>query len=128
MKMGFDVIDKQTGGKTDWKQLRQIALTEQWAENLVYSDIDCFALDQDGCLMLLDECGNYAYPPEDRFEIRHHGEYDGESQTFWLLNAFLQEFIEAQKLPYFDLTKEAGQTIHKHAKKIARELIDGDYQ
>lgn len=64
--MKFDVIDTETGRYPD---VEKIALTEEWAKGLIYCDIDCFAVDEDGCLILLDECGNFAYPPDGRFEI-----------------------------------------------------------
>lgn len=63
----FDVIDKKTGGYPDCEK---IALSEEWAKGLVYCDIDGFYIGEDGALVLLDECGNYAYPPTDRFMIR----------------------------------------------------------
>ena len=64
--MKFEVIDTKTNKAPD---LRQIALTEEWAKPLVYCDLDCFALDQDGLLMLFDACGNYVYCPGDRFKV-----------------------------------------------------------
>lgn len=64
--MTFTVIDKTTGEKPN---LEKIALTEPWAKDLVYCDMDGFCLAQDGCLLLLDECGSYACCPEGRFEV-----------------------------------------------------------
>ena len=64
--MRFWVIDKKTGKEAD---TYKIALKEKWAQGLVYCDIDGFYIGEDGSLILADECGNYAYPPEDRFEI-----------------------------------------------------------
>lgn len=64
--MTFNVIDKNTGVYPD---VEKIALTEEWAKNLVYCDIDGFALHEDGNLVLLDDCGNVAYCPPDRFDI-----------------------------------------------------------
>ena len=65
--MAFTVIDKQTN---EYPDVQEIALHEEWAEGLIYCDIDGFALGEDGTLMLLDDCGNFAYCPSDRFEIR----------------------------------------------------------
>ncbi len=63
---GFDVIDPKTGKYPDlWK----IALTEDWAKHLMYCDMDGFAIMENGQLILLDECGNFAYCPEGRFEV-----------------------------------------------------------
>jgi len=60
------VIDKQTGKAPD---LWQIALKEAWARHLTFCDMEGFAIEEDGSLILLDECGNFAYCPTDRFEI-----------------------------------------------------------
>ena len=62
----YDVIDTKTGKYAD---LQKIALKEEWAKGLVYCDMEGFAIEQDGTLVLLDECGNCAYPPEGRFKI-----------------------------------------------------------
>jgi hypothetical protein len=64
--MQFTVIDKKTGKYPD---LVEIALKEEWAKDLMYCDMEGFALYEDGSLILMDECGQYAYCPEDRFEI-----------------------------------------------------------
>lgn len=62
----FEVIDKTTGKSPDCEE---IALREEWAKGLIYCDVDAFALMEDGSLILIDECGNFAYCPEDRFEV-----------------------------------------------------------
>lgn len=64
--MQFDVIDTKTGAYPD---VEKIALTEDWAKGLIYCDIDCFAIQEDGNLILIDDCWNIAYPPEGRFKI-----------------------------------------------------------
>lgn len=64
--MKFTVIDKKTGNYPD---VSKIALTEDWAKGLIYCDIDGFAIGEDGTLLLMDDCGNFAYCPYDRFEI-----------------------------------------------------------
>lgn len=64
--MEFDVIDKRTG---EYPNLGQIALKEKWARDLMYCDMEGFAIEEDGTLVLLDECGKMAYCPKDRFEI-----------------------------------------------------------
>ena len=60
------VIDKKTGKEAD---IYNIALKEEWAKNLIYCDMQGFAIQEDGTLVLLDECNNMAYCPLDRFEI-----------------------------------------------------------
>ncbi len=64
--MIFDVIDTLTGKLAD---TYQIAKTEDWANNLLASDIDGFALHEDGTLLLIDDCNNIAYPSRDRFNL-----------------------------------------------------------
>ena len=64
--MEFIVIDKTTGVEAD---IEHIALNEDWASRLIYCDMEGFAIEQEGSLLLLDECGNHAYCPEDRFDV-----------------------------------------------------------
>lgn len=56
----FRVIDKKTGKEANRKRI---------ARNLLYCDMDGFAIMEDGSLILMDECGYFRYCPEDRFEI-----------------------------------------------------------
>ena len=65
-KNSFTVIDKLTG---EYPDLENIALHEEWAKGLVYCDMEGFALEEDGSLLLLDECDNSRYCPPNRFEI-----------------------------------------------------------
>lgn len=64
--MRFSVIDLLTGKEAD---ISNIALTEEWAKDLIYCDMEGFHIDEDGTLCLADECGKYAYCPHDRFRI-----------------------------------------------------------
>ena len=63
---GFSVIDKNTGHYPD---VEKIALEEEWAKHLCHCDIDCFAITDDGTLILIDDCDNIAYCPADRFLV-----------------------------------------------------------
>ena len=63
----FKIIDKKTGKEAD---VEDIALHEDWAKDLVYCDIEGFAITEDGELILADECGKFAYCPDGRFEIQ----------------------------------------------------------
>lgn len=63
---GFDVIDTKTG---EYPDLWEIALKEDWANGLMYCDMEGFAIEEDGTLLLLDECGKQAYCPKGRFKI-----------------------------------------------------------
>ena len=74
---GFDVIDTKTG---EYPDLWEIALKEDWANGLMYCDMEGFAIEEDGTLLLLDECGKYAYCPEGRFKIVLHPP-EGEEDT-----------------------------------------------
>ena len=64
---GFDVIDTKTG---EYPDLWDIALKEDWAKGLMYCDMEGFAIEEDGTLLLLDECGKFRYCPIGRFEVR----------------------------------------------------------
>lgn len=64
--MNFTVIDTKTG---EYPDLWDIALHEEWAQDLMYCDIEGFATLEDGTLILMDECGRFAYCPEGRFQI-----------------------------------------------------------
>ena len=64
--MTFDVIDQKTGKYPD---LEHISRTEKWAHNLIPCDMEGFCINADGNLLLMDECGNYAYCPTDRFQV-----------------------------------------------------------
>lgn len=64
--ISFNVIDPKTGKYPD---LEKIARTEEWAQNLAYCDMNGFCINEDGNLILLDECWNYAYCPLDRFKV-----------------------------------------------------------
>lgn len=66
IELPFYVFDKKTGKEAD---TYEIALNEDWAKHLMYCDMDGFAIEQDGTLVLIDECGQLAYCSSDRFEI-----------------------------------------------------------
>lgn len=72
----FTVIDNKTKREADEYK---IALREDWAKHLMYCDMDGFALLQDGTLLLVDECGRFAYCPEGRFTIVWDKEERGET-------------------------------------------------
>ena len=62
----FRVIDTKTGKEAD---TYDIALHEEWAKHLIYCDIDGWAIGDDGSLMLLDDCGSFAYADRERFKV-----------------------------------------------------------
>lgn len=67
----FTVIDPKTGEEPILD--RRHVFREKWFKmsciDLDDCDIKCWALDEDGHLMLLDENENVAYPPIGRYEI-----------------------------------------------------------
>jgi hypothetical protein len=65
----FKVVWADSKLEVSHLQLREIALNQKWAQGLLYCDIDGFAVDKDGVLMLCDDCGVVRYPPEGLFEI-----------------------------------------------------------
>ena len=64
--MTFNVIDTKTG---EYPDLEHIVRTEEWAQNLIPCDMEGFCINEDENLLLMDECGNYVYCPEDRFQV-----------------------------------------------------------
>lgn len=74
---GFTVIDNKTGTYPDREK---IAFEEEWANNLVYCDIDTFAITEDGSLILMDDCGNCAFCPDDRFTVMSKNEKQQEEK------------------------------------------------
>ena len=63
----FTVIDTKTGEEAD---TFNIALHEDWAKQFCYCDIDGWAIEDDGSLLLVDECGRFAYADRERFKVK----------------------------------------------------------
>jgi hypothetical protein len=63
----FIVIDNKTGKEAD---TYNIALHEDWAKNLCYCDMEGWAIEEDGTLLLVDECGRFAYADRERFKVK----------------------------------------------------------
>lgn len=66
-RIEFKVIDNNTGKEAD---IGKIALKEDWAKDLMYCDMQGFAILDNGNLILLDECGKFEYCPSERFSIQ----------------------------------------------------------
>lgn len=64
--MIYEIIDTRTGERAKAYELVQ----EPWAEKTHGCDWPAFAIDEDGEVMLTDDCGNYDMVPEGRVEIR----------------------------------------------------------
>ena len=63
----FIVIDNKTGEEAD---TYDIALHEDWAKHLCYCDMEGWAIEDDGTLLLVDECGRFAYADRERFKVK----------------------------------------------------------
>ena len=63
----FIVIDTKTGKEADEYE---IALHEDWAKHLCYCDMEGWAIESDGSLLLIDECGQYAFADTERFKVK----------------------------------------------------------
>lgn len=61
----FSVVDASTGVEADTDQISKY---EDWAESLLRSGVEAFAVDQNGDLLLVDGYGSYAVAPRGRFE------------------------------------------------------------
>lgn len=62
----FHVIDAKTGKEAD---IERIARREKWAAGLIYCDMEGWAMEDDGSLLLMDECGNFKYADRERFKV-----------------------------------------------------------
>lgn len=67
--MSFKVIDTRTGKEPIYDHNH--LFKEKWFKDssLVWCDLEGWFIGEDGQLVLLDECGNYAIPPQDRFKV-----------------------------------------------------------
>jgi hypothetical protein len=63
----FTVIDTKTGKEAD---TYNIALHEDWAKHLCYCDMEGWAIEDDGTLLLVDECGRFEYADRERFKVK----------------------------------------------------------
>lgn len=53
--------------------------------------------------------------------------FDGNFTAFLMLSKFLEEFLEAEGVRIPQYNKAGADAVHRHAKLIAKELIDGPY-
>ena len=108
-KVSFSVIDNKTGGYPD---LYKIALKEDWAKGLMYCDMEGFAINEDGQLILSDECGKFVYCPSDRFTI-----------VFEDSVVLSREELEAQCFDYYRKGYKLGVEDFNKARKETAEKI-----
>ena len=65
--MNFQILDKKTMREVSLDDFTELAINN----DLMEFDIEGFALQEDGTLLLCDECGRFAYVPrEEKYIIR----------------------------------------------------------
>ena len=65
--MGFFTVTMRTNNR--YPDVVSLCLKQDWAKGLCYSDIEGFAIGEEGNLYLLDECGNYREVPYGKFKV-----------------------------------------------------------
>ena len=65
--MNFQILDKKTMKEVNLDDFTELARNN----NLMEFDIEGFALQEDGTLLLCDECGKFAYVPREKKYIIH---------------------------------------------------------
>ena len=128
----FRVIDNKTGKEAD---AYNIALKEDWAKGLIYCDIEGFAIEEEGNLILLDECGNVAYCPSGRFTVIPEGavvlsreEYDKLKQYAYKVQSGVC-FTQKEWFDYCNEDSKNRTSLRIEAKQqarkeTAREILD----
>ena len=84
MQKPFTVIDVTTGEEAD---IYEIALREEWAKGLMYCDMNGFGINDDGTLILIDECGNYVYCPSGRFMVIWNRDFETDNISEYINRA-----------------------------------------
>jgi hypothetical protein len=109
----LDIQDNLTGKYPD---TATIALNEEWAKNLIYCDISGFAIDEEGQLLLIDDCNNIAYCPPNRFNV-----------NVKVANSTFDELITSMRKMAYRLDKTKSQ-IQSTVQKINSLIsdIEGD--
>lgn len=105
----FSVIDNKT---SEYPDLYNIALKEDWAKGLMYCDMEGFSINEDGQLILSDECGKFVYCPSDRFTVVF-------KDSVVLTREELQEIIVKAKVKENEKISE----LKKEVKELNKLLI-----
>jgi len=120
--MRFQVIDTKTGVEPD---MRKIALEEEWAKRLTYCDMEGFAIQEDGALILCDECGAFVYCPEGRFKVV----IDNEPRTRGRSDCWQDRCENVPFSSVGGLEKRdamvAPEYITKHGESYTKDYLDG---
>lgn len=117
----FRVIDNKTGKEAD---VYNIALKEDWAKGLIYCDMEGFAIEEEGNLILLDECGNVAYCPSGRFTVIPEGAVVLTREEYAELNItgkMYNEAIEqARKETAIKIKNKFRELLSQYCEKMSR--------
>ena len=113
-KVSFSVIDNKTG---EYPDLYDIALKEDWAKGLMYCDMEGFSINEDGQLILSDECGKFVYCPSDRFTV-----------VFEDIIVLSREEFEKLTAPRYIIKPKQlrKEELDKHLKNSTWGIIDND--
>ena len=121
-EMRFKVIDNKTSKEAD---ICEIALKEDWAKDLIYCDMQGFAILDDGTLVLLDERGKYVYCPNGRFSVIPENAVVLTREEY---NALLQEqnrlkqIVDRIPCGYELKNKTRTETAEKFAERLKEKL------
>jgi len=99
MPLLYQVIDKKTG-KDVLDEMEELGKEF----DLMSMDMESVAIQDDGGLVLLDECGRFAFLPRDRFEIHWYPEV--------VKQGLVDEMIRTSKA-YGYPCRESGMTVHQ---------------
>lgn len=123
-EMRFKVIDNNTGKEAD---ICEIALNEDWAKDLIYCDMQGFAILDDGNLVLLDECGKYVYCPNGRFSVIPENAVVLKREEWKRIKSSLYYSEEECERRNQKIRKETAEKYHKAMRKVIheRDYIEG---
>ncbi len=122
--MRFTVIDKKTGKEAD---TYEIALHEEWANNLIYCDIEGWFIGEDGELILADECGNFTYADRDRFMVEFDDRNDEERpQGEWKpFNSYYRKCDKCERMVGFDYADPEHGNWFNYCPNCGAQMIGG---
>jgi hypothetical protein len=126
----FRVWDKERGcwagskyQSPNTRDLEDYALNEFKDDHLVYCDMEGWALEDDGGLLLVDECGNFAYAPTDRYEVRLDTDFIArcghESAKRWRDRALA---AESDPLQIRNMGIELARAVMDSKQNVGREM------
>lgn len=124
----FSVIDNKTG---EYPDLYNIALKEDWAKGLLYCDMEGFSINEDGQLILSDECGKFVYCPSERFSIKFEDSVVLSKEEYKRITKELvteQRATEIAKEYFEKIRNETAEKIYLQAKAIVdatKHIVQG---